>query len=211
MGKTGRTNNSYTEELKIEAVRLVTEENMSYREEAKQLGIRNKTQVVVWVNRHKTGQPFKQETIRKGRPKSKFTSVEIRLQEQLLEEHIMAIYRLHPYFGYLRMTVALKLEGIHANHKLVYRLMKELGIRSVIRKKRRYFGKQVPVVHPNRLERKFHAETPLRKLVTDITYIRVICFLLQPRTLSEEIKRPFSGRISENGRSIKVSFYFAFT
>lgn len=76
MGKMGRTNNSYTEELKMEAVRMVTEENMSYREVAKQLGIRNKTQVVVWVNRHKTGQPLVQETIRKGRPKSKFTSVE---------------------------------------------------------------------------------------------------------------------------------------
>lgn len=49
---------------------------MSCREVAKQLGIRNKTQVVVWENRHKTGQPFVQETIRKGWPKSKFTSVE---------------------------------------------------------------------------------------------------------------------------------------
>lgn len=95
------------------------------------------------------------------------------LQEKLLEEHIMAIHRLHPYFGYLRMTVALKREGLHVNHKRVYRLMKKLGIRSVIRKKRRFFGKQASVVHPNRLERQFHAEAPLRKLVTDITYIRV--------------------------------------
>lgn len=95
------------------------------------------------------------------------------LYEQLLEGHIMAIHRLHPYFGYLRMTVALKREGLHVNHKRVYRLMKKLGIRSVIRKKRRYFGKQISVVHPNRLERQFHAEVPMRKLVTDITYIRV--------------------------------------
>ncbi|GAK41403.1 integrase catalytic subunit [Paenibacillus sp. TCA20] len=95
------------------------------------------------------------------------------LQEKLLEEHIMAIHRLHPYFGYLRMTVAMKREGLHVNHKRVYRLMKKLGIRSVIRKKRRFFGKQASVVHPNRLERQFHAEAPLRKLVTDITYIRV--------------------------------------
>lgn len=34
MGKTSRTNNSYTEGLKMEAVRLVTEENMSRREVA---------------------------------------------------------------------------------------------------------------------------------------------------------------------------------
>ncbi len=95
------------------------------------------------------------------------------LQEQLLEGHIMAIHRLHPYYGYLRMRVALKREGLNVNHKRVYRLMKKLGIRSVIRKKRRFFGKQVSVVYPNRLERQFHAEAPLRKLVTDITYIRV--------------------------------------
>jgi len=60
----------------MEAVRLVTEENMSYREVAKQLGIRNKTQVEVWVTRYREGQPFKQEAFHKGRPKTKFASVE---------------------------------------------------------------------------------------------------------------------------------------
>ncbi|WP_082061725.1 IS3 family transposase [Paenibacillus sp. E194] len=43
------------------------------------------------------------------------------------------IYRLHPYFGYLRMMVTLKREGVHANNKRVYRPMKKLGICSVIR------------------------------------------------------------------------------
>ena len=95
------------------------------------------------------------------------------LEEQLLEEHIMAIHRLHPYFGYLRMTIAMKREGLHVNHKRVYRIMKKLGIRSVIRKKRRFFGKQASIVNPNRLERQFHAKAPMTKLVTDITYIRV--------------------------------------
>jgi len=85
----------------------------------------------------------------------------------------MAIHRLHPYFGYLRMTTALMREGLHVNHKRVYRLMKKLGIRSVIRKKRRFFGKTASIVHPNRLERQFYADKPLSKLVTDITYIRV--------------------------------------
>jgi len=102
-----------------------------------------------------------------------FNPSRFELQEKLLEEHIMAIHRVHPYFGYLRMTVALKREGLHFNHKRVYRLMKKLGIRSVIRKKRRYYGKQASIVHPNRLERQFYAEEPSRKLVTDITYIRV--------------------------------------
>ena len=56
------------------------------------------------------------------------------------------------------MTVALRKEGLQINHKRVYRLMKELGIRSVIRKKRRFFGRQASVVNPNRLERQFKAE-----------------------------------------------------
>lgn len=69
------------------------------------------------------------------------------------------------------MGVSLRNEGYHVNHKRVYRLMKELAIQSVIRKKRRYFGRQASVVHPNRLNRNFTATAPLQKLVTDITYL----------------------------------------
>lgn len=49
--------------------------------------------------------------------------------------------------------------------------MKELRIQSVIRKKRRFFGKQSSVVHPNRLDRQFTAKAPNEKWVTDITYL----------------------------------------
>jgi hypothetical protein len=45
-------------------------------------------------------------------------------QEHILKDHIMAIHRLRPYYGYLRMTVALRKEGFLVNHKRVYRLMK---------------------------------------------------------------------------------------
>lgn len=104
--------------------------------------------------------------------KSLAAANERRHKEQELESHLLAIHRVHPYFGYLRMTVALRREGLRVNHKKVYRLMKQLGICSVIRKKRRFFGKQASVVNPNRLERQFRADTPRTKLVTDITYIR---------------------------------------
>jgi putative transposase len=96
-----------------------------------------------------------------------------REENKLIEEHIMAIHHIHPYYGYLRMTTALRKEGFLVNHKRVYRLMGRLQIRSVIRKKRRYHGRQVSMVYPNRLERHFAAERPLEKLVTDITYLRV--------------------------------------
>ncbi|MBY0117025.1 IS3 family transposase [Paenibacillus xylanexedens] len=97
---------------------------------------------------------------------------ERRHKQHELESHMLAIHRAHPYYGYLRMTVALRKEGLRVNHKKVCRLMKQLGISSVIRKKRRFFGKQASVVNPNRLQRQFQTDTPCTKLVTDITYIR---------------------------------------
>lgn len=98
----------------------------------------------------------------------------IRFEENMLvKEHILAIHKMHPYYGYKRMTRALSREGIVANHKRVRRLMRELGIRSVIRKKRPFYGRKGSVLFPNVLNREFFAEKPYEKLVTDITYIRV--------------------------------------
>ena len=85
--------------------------------------------------------------------------------------HIKAIHSLRPFYGYRRMTVALHREGFIVNHKRVYRLMRKLGIQSVIRKKRRYFGKSGSTVYPNLLGRNFKAQRPNQKLATDITYL----------------------------------------
>lgn len=88
-----------------------------------------------------------------------------------LEQHIMAIHSVRPYYGYRRMTVALNREGFAVNHKRVYRIMRERGIQSIIRKKRRYFGKTGGNVFPNLLKRNFTSKHPGLKLVTDITYL----------------------------------------
>ncbi len=92
-------------------------------------------------------------------------------QEQVLKEHIMAIHRTRPFYEYPRIKMALRKEGLRINHKRVYRLMKELNIQSVIRKKRRYFGIKPSVVHPNRLNQKFQVLSPNEVFVTDITYV----------------------------------------
>ncbi|WP_435368038.1 IS3 family transposase [Paenibacillus pasadenensis] len=94
-------------------------------------------------------------------------------QDADLKEHILAIHRLRPYFGYIRMSTALKREGLLVNRKKVRRLMRELGIRSVIRKKRPLAGRKPSVVFANVLNRDFKAEAPFSKLVTDITYVRI--------------------------------------
>lgn len=54
------------------------------------------------------------------------------------KEHILSIHRQHPYYGYKRMTCALAREGMVMNHKRVRRLMRELGIQSIIRKNVRF-------------------------------------------------------------------------
>ncbi|WP_141556264.1 IS3 family transposase [Bacillus sp. AC79A.1] len=92
-------------------------------------------------------------------------------QEHILKEHIMAIHRSYPFYGYLRIQVALRKEGVCVNHKRVYRLMRELGIKSVIRIKQRYFGTKPSVLYPNHVNRKFKTDRPNRIFVTDITYL----------------------------------------
>lgn len=83
--------------------------------------------------------------------------------------HIKAIHSLRPFYGYRRMTVALRREGFVVNHKRVYRLMRKLGIQFVIRKKRRYFGKSGSTVYQNLLGRNFKSQRPNQKIATDIT------------------------------------------
>jgi putative transposase len=84
---------------------------------------------------------------------------------------MIAIHFAHPYFGYPRMVTALHEAGYLVNHKKAARLMKELSIQSVIRKKRKRSLYSPSVVYPNRLKRQFHATAPQQKLVTDITYV----------------------------------------
>lgn len=58
------------------------------------------------------------------------------------------------------------------NHKRVQRLMGELGLRAVIRRKRPYYGKkEAYVISDNHLNRAFTADQPNQKWVTDITYL----------------------------------------
>jgi transposase InsO family protein len=98
---------------------------------------------------------------------------EMARKEQDIREHIMGIHFMHPEFGRPRMTDELNESGYLINHKKVYRLMTEMGIQSVIRKKRKRHGQSPSVIFPNRLKRNFKAAGPNQKMVTDITYVSV--------------------------------------
>ena len=73
-------------------------------------------------------------------------------------------------YGYRRVTMSLRRQGIVANHKLVMRLMKEAGLTSLVRmKKYRSYRGEVGKVAPDLLQRDFHAARPQQKWVTDVT------------------------------------------
>ena len=94
---------------------------------------------------------------------------------QIVKEMIKSIYHKHKgRYGYRRITYELNNKGMVINHKTVLRLMKLLGLKSLIRVKKykSYKGEQGRIA-PNILKRKFKAEAPNQKWATDITEFNV--------------------------------------
>lgn len=77
-------------------------------------------------------------------------------------------------YGYRRITLQLKKEGLGINHKTVYRLMGKMEIRSLVRIKRyRSYKGEHGKIAANILERNFSAGQPFQKWATDVTEFRV--------------------------------------
>jgi putative transposase len=79
--------------------------------------------------------------------------------------------KINGIYGYRRMTLNInRIFEKNFNHKRIYRLMRAVGIQSVIRRKRRSYKRSVPQhVAENVLNREFTAEKPNEKWVTDVT------------------------------------------
>ncbi|MCY9660214.1 IS3 family transposase [Paenibacillus anseongense] len=88
---------------------------------------------------------------------------------------IQSIYEEHQgRYGYRRIRDELLNRREQVNHKKVQRIMKELGLKSVVRmKKYRSYKGTVGKVAPNVLGRNFKAEKPNEKWVTDITEFKL--------------------------------------
>lgn len=72
------------------------------------------------------------------------------------------------------MTQELKNRGVIINHKAVSRLMKELGLVCKVRQRRyRSYKGEAGKKAPNVLNRKFQAQAPNQKWVTDVTEFKV--------------------------------------
>jgi len=92
-----------------------------------------------------------------------------------LKARIRAVYERHRgRYGYRRVTAELRRDDHVANRKTVQRLMQALGLKSLVRpKKYRSYRGPASEVAPNLLQRKFRADGPNQKWVTDITEFNV--------------------------------------
>lgn len=92
-----------------------------------------------------------------------------------LKRKIEAIYHRHKgRYGYRRIAEALRAAGEQINRKAVQRLMKLMGLKSLVRaKKYRSYRGPAGTVAPNELERNFQASQPNQKWVTDVTEFNV--------------------------------------
>lgn len=104
-----------------------------------------------WLNRKKTKRDIENETLIKEMKK--------------LYNEVYGIY------GYRRLTMNLNRRlNKNYNHKRIYRLMKLVGLKSVIRRKKKRYVKSTPQhVAENLLNRDFTSENPNQKWVTDVT------------------------------------------
>ncbi|KEX88492.1 Mobile element protein [Corynebacterium pseudotuberculosis] len=78
-------------------------------------------------------------------------------------------------YGYRRVLLDLRNRGWVVNHKLVYKLMRKMGLRAKIRQHRPYASYAGTISHiaDNKLDRKFTPDTPNTVFVSDVTEFRV--------------------------------------
>lgn len=91
--------------------------------------------------------------------------------QELMKELVELYNEVNGIYGYRRITMNLNRRlFMRYNHKRIYRLMKILGLKSVIRKKRKKYIKSKPQhVAGNLLNREFKTNEPNLKWLTDVT------------------------------------------
>jgi putative transposase len=114
-----------------------------------------------------------------GIPRSSYYDVMKRMNrpdpDADLKAEIKAIFEEHEgRYGYRRIRNELANRGQKVNHKKVQRLMKELGLKCIVRiKKYKSYKGSVGRIAPNILDRQFTADAPNEKWVTDITEFKL--------------------------------------
>ena len=107
-------------------------------------------------------------------PRSSFYYKEIKRNYHEVKEAILSLYKENrKQDGYRPMTFKLRKMGFNSNHKTVLKLMNELGIHSILRKKRHEKRGKTSHIAPNLLNRDFTATALNPKWVTDVTEFQV--------------------------------------
>ena len=91
------------------------------------------------------------------------------------KEEILRIFNANKgRYGYRRILLDLRDNGIAINHKTVLKLMQELGIKGKIRRsKYKSYKGEIGKVAPNVIKRNFEATKPFEKLTTDVTEFNI--------------------------------------
>ena len=93
-----------------------------------------------------------------------------------LKDAIRGSFERNKYrYGYRRVLLDLRNQGWVVNHKLVYKLMREMGLRAKVRQRRPYVSYNGTISHiaENTLDRKFTPDKPNTVFVSDVTEFRV--------------------------------------
>ncbi|MGG3865486.1 IS3 family transposase, partial [Aneurinibacillus aneurinilyticus] len=176
----GQKFKTYSEELKLEAIRLHVEEKWTYRQINDHLGIQDKDRMRKYREQGEFGL-----LDQRGRRKE-YLDQERYVQQLKREKNdrdvkamrlIRKVYhRYEGKYGYRQLQLFLwQDDGIWMNHKKVLRLMQKLGLQASIRRKRRFNMKDKVAerVAKNLLKRDFTADKPNQKWVTGVTQYRV--------------------------------------
>ena len=93
----------------------------------------------------------------------------------ILQEMIRIYTDVHGIYGYRRMTMNInRILSQQYNHKRIYRLMKSVNMKSVIRQKKRNYKPSTPqITAENVLNRNFQADKPNQKWLTDVTEFKL--------------------------------------
>jgi putative transposase len=96
-------------------------------------------------------------------------------KDKILQEEIFNLQEKHKYsYGYRKITFTINSKSEkRVNKKKIYRIMRECNLLSVIRRKKKWYGRSECKAKENILNREFISDAPNRKLVTDITEIKL--------------------------------------
>lgn len=96
---------------------------------------------------------------------------ELEVEQDKYKLDILEIGKIHDEYGYRRMAIELRAKylDICITDKIVNRLCRELGWKSTIRKKPKYFTSTKSEISDNVLNQNFKSDEPNKKWVMDIT------------------------------------------